>query len=241
MKNTLLTILDQKKFGIVGTVSLIETLQHLTVSSDVTCDIIEARLDMMQKREIEALSYCEKIETHGKPVIVTIRLAAEGGKWAADDDSRKNLFYNALETVSAIDVELRSELLPQLYTVGTSKNKLIIISFHDFNKTPKLLELNTLLKKVKMFPSAVLKIAVRTETTEELECIKTFLRSVRDRKICMLCMGNLAKESRVKLPAIGSCLTYGYIDQPVAPEQPDCLTLRVALDSQSPNNRRKLT
>lgn len=233
MKNTLLAMLEQKKPGIVGTVSLIETLQHLTITPDVACDIIEARLDMMEKREIEALSYCQKIEANGKPVIATIRLAVEGGKWTADDESRKKLFYNALETVSAIDVELRSELLPELYTLGVSKNKLIIISYHDFHKTPKLSELNTLLEKVKMFPSAVLKIAVRTETTEEWECIKTFLEKVRDHKICMLCMGKLAKESRVKLPSIGSCLTYGYIDQPVAPEQPNCFTLKTALDKKN--------
>ena len=226
MINRLVTLLEEKSPLVVGTVSVMETLRHLADSPDVPCDVVEARIDLMSGKEKEALSCCKEIEVHGKPVIVTIRLAVEGGKWTDNDESRKDLFLNALETVSAIDIELRSKLLPQIYATATRQNRFVIISFHDFNKTPELSELDALLEKVKVYSSAILKIAVRAETPDELERIKTFLQKANRHKICTLCMGKFAEESRVSLPVLGSCLTYGYIDQPVAPRQPDCRFLQ---------------
>jgi len=37
--------------------------------------------------------------------------------------------------------------------------------------------------------------------------------------LCVIGMGNAWKQTRVSFPKLGSCLTYGYLDQPTAPGQ----------------------
>lgn len=208
----------QTKFGsftlgstprVVGTVSKPDTR---IVAGD--CDIVELRLDLIPFRSVEL------------PVIATIRLASEGGQWTQPDEARLPIFDSALRQCTAVDVELRSVLLEKISALACRHQKALIVSYHDFDKTPPLSELRQVLNKAANY-GTVVKIATLTRTEEDVATLRALFQENCSAALCVLGMGPLAKETRMEFPKLGSCFVYGYLDEPVAPGQPAARDLAV--------------
>jgi 3-dehydroquinate dehydratase I len=195
---------------VVGTVSLPETLAQLARSPAPACDIVEVRLDKIGAATPGWLDHCRAINAH-TPVLLTIRLAAEGGAWTAPEQERLDLFQRARPVVAALDVELQSQLLPALAPA--------IVSFHDFEKTPPLAELQAVAARAAPWATAV-KIVTMVHRRADLETLRQLLVAGGGPPRCVMGMGELAQPTRVEFPVLGSCLTYGYLDRPAAPGQP---------------------
>jgi 3-dehydroquinate dehydratase-1 len=205
----------QTKFGnmmlgttpkVVGTVSQAGTLAQLP-SRD--CDIIELRLDLIGSDALRQL---------GQPVIATIRLASEGGKWTQPDADRLPLFDTALRECTAADIELRSPLLDKVSALAANHQKALIVSYHDFEKTPPLADLRQVMSKAANY-GTVVKIATLTETEDDVATLRALFNENCSAALCVLGMGPLGLQTRIEFPRLGSCFTYGYLDQPVAPGQ----------------------
>jgi 3-dehydroquinate dehydratase-1 len=203
---------------IVGTVCQAHTLARLAVGVERVCDIVEVRLDLMGTTAPDWLAHAKAIEAQGFPVVVTIRLASEGGQWAQPDADRLPLFEAALENLSAADIELRSALLSEVSALARQRKRPLIISYHDFAKTPPVGELRQIIWKAASH-GAVVKIATLAETETDLATLRELLGEKYSALLCVLGMGPLGPRTRVEFPKLGSCLTYGYIDAPVAPGQ----------------------
>lgn len=191
---------------VVGTVSQAGTLTHLPTRD---CDIIELRLDLIGTGAIRQLD---------QPAIATIRLASEGGKWTRPDADRLPLFDQALQHCTAADIELRSPLLDKISALAAKHQKALIISYHDFDKTPPLAELRQVMAKAANY-GTVVKIATLTKTEDDLACLRALFHENCSAALCVLGMGPLGPQTRTEFPRLGSCLSYGYLDQPVAPGQ----------------------
>ena len=211
----------QTKFGnmmlgtsprVVGCVSQADTLTRLPASD---CDIIELRLDLIGGAALRPLD---------QPTIATIRLANESGKWNAPDADRLPLFDAALRQCTAADVEYRSPLLEKVSGLAVKHQKALIISYHDFDKTPPLSELRQVMIKAANF-GTVVKIATLTKTEEDLATLRALFRENCSAALSVLGMGPLSLQTRLEFPKLGSCLTYGYLDQPIAPGQPSARDL----------------
>ena len=124
---------------VVGTVSQADTLTRLAVGVERVCDIVEIRLDLIGATTPKWLEQAKAIEAQGFPVVITIRLESEGGQWAQPDAARLPLFAAALENLSAADIELRSPLLSEVSALARRHKRALIVSYHDFAKTPRLL------------------------------------------------------------------------------------------------------
>jgi 3-dehydroquinate dehydratase-1 len=192
---------------VVGTVSKPDTR---IVAGD--CDIVELRLDLTSLRPVEL------------PTIVTIRLADEGGKWTKPDADRLPLFEKALQQCTAADIELRSPLLDKISALAVKHQKALIVSYHDFEKTPPLAELRQVMKKAANY-GTVVKIATLTKTEDDLATLRQLFHENCSAALCVLGMGPLGPATRVEFPKLGSCFTYGYLDEPVAPGQPSAREL----------------
>jgi len=203
---------------VVGTVSQADTLAKLAGAGTHDCDIVEVRLDLIGVDTPGWLEQAKAIEAKGLPVIVTIRLAAEGGKWTQPDETRLPLFQTALEHLSAADIELCSPLLGKVSTLATQHQKTLIVSCHDFQKTPSADELRQIIRKASDHGTLV-KIATLVQTDADLAILRKLLSEKRQVPICLLGMGKLGPQTRTLFPKLGSCLTYGYLDAPVAPGQ----------------------
>lgn len=206
---------------VVGTVARAETLAKLATGAPRDCDIVEMRLDGLDANPVSHLVHAAALA----PTIVTIRLANEGGKWTQPDADRLPLFDAALRQCTAADVEFRSPILQAVSEMAVKHQKALIVSYHDFEKTPPLAELRQVLIRAANY-GTVVKIATLTRTDSDLQILRELFKENCSASLCALGMGPLAAVSRRELPRLGSCLVYGYIDEPVAPGQPAARDLR---------------
>jgi 3-dehydroquinate dehydratase I len=197
---------------VVGTVSQAGTLAQLPTKD---CDIVELRLDLIGAAALRPVD---------QPVIATIRLANEGGKWTQPDADRLPFFDTALQHYTAADIELRSAILDQVSVLAVRHQKALIISYHDFEGTPPLDELREVMSLAANY-GTVVKIATLTKSEGDVATLRALFQENCSAALCVLGMGPLGPQTRVEFPKLGSCFTYGYLDEPVAPGQPSAREL----------------
>ena len=212
---------------VVGTISQRQTLSERAA---FPCDIVELRLDLLGADAPAWPEQIRNIESRGQPVIVTIRLASEGGKWSEADEARLPLFATALENAAAVDVEYRSAVLKEVSALACRKQRALIVSYHDFEKTPPLSELQQVVRTAANY-GTVVKIATLTKTEEDVAVLRALFAEQCSASVCLLGMGPLGPRTRVELPRLGSCLTYGFLDAPIAPGQVAARELKAQLAS----------
>lgn len=204
---------------VVGAISQARTLSSAEACQALELDIAEFRLDMTgfvdgwkeRAREFRAA---------GKPVLLTLRYAAERGQWTESETARQKAYEDALGHVSAVDVEVRSEILHDVVRAAHASGKPVIASFHDFDGLPSPAVLHDVIGDGIKAGADIVKLAVRTDQPEALLALEGLLASApRDALLCVVGMGLLGPESRVRLARSGSCLTYGYADETNAPGQ----------------------
>jgi 3-dehydroquinate dehydratase I len=222
---------------VVGTISSLESLNAFAAAQVKVCDIVEVRADQIES-EAAGLAGGKEIAALGMPVIFTVRLHSEGGKWVKQDKLRMPLFEDALKHLSAVDVELESKLMPAVCKLAKSLKKATVVSFHDFNKTPGLGKLKDIAKKSAAHGSVV-KISTMAATSHDILTLQKLLECDFGVPLCVIGMGAAATKTRITFPAMGSCLTYGYLDVPSAPGQLSAKTLNEQLRSILPDYNRQ--
>jgi 3-dehydroquinate dehydratase-1 len=203
---------------VVGTIITADFLQRWSAEpTPLPCDLVELRLDGFSDFA-DWIRVGKQIEHYGKPILVTLRLKKEGGKWDKGDRERWPLLESAIRNFSAVDVEVRSDLAPAVSELCGQLGKLGVFSFHDFEKTPPRDELEGLLAGADRL-GGIGKIAATAQTREDVEMLRSILQQQRALPICVIGMGPHGRETRLSFPLEGSCFTYGYLDTPGAPGQ----------------------
>ena len=196
---------------------VVGTLSSLDFRGDIPSDIVEVRLDRTGVRP-DWLGRCKAIESSGKPVILTPRIKAEGGAWERDDQQRLEIYNQALSGLAAADVELRSVICRPVAEAAARLQKVCIVSFHDFQKTPPLTELCALVEEAQKIGSIV-KISTMINRDADVAVLRSLLERSFAQPLCVIGMGEAWAGTRVEFAALGSCLTYGYLDGSAAPGQ----------------------
>lgn len=203
---------------VAGTIITAEYLRHWAAHPvRLPCDLVELRVDGFSDFG-GWIEIGQQIEAHGTPVFATIRMAAEGGKWTGSETARLRLLEEACDALSGIDVELHASLAESLARRARAAGKLCILSFHDFQKTAPRAELEGILARMQELGS-VAKIAAAANSAEDVETLRALLHRPWKTPICIIGMGSHGRETRLKFPLEGSCLTYGYLDVAGAPGQ----------------------
>ncbi len=203
---------------VVGTIITAGFLQRWSAApTPLPCDLVELRLDGFSDFA-DWIRVGKQIEHQGKPVLVTLRLQNEGGKWEQGDRERWPLLESAIRNFSGVDVEVRSELAAAVSELCGQIGKLGVFSFHDFEKTPPREELEGLLTKAERL-GGIGKVAAAAQTPEDVGMLRSLLRQQRASPICIIGMGPHGRETRLSFPLEGSCFSYGYLDTPGAPGQ----------------------
>ncbi|NQU11256.1 type I 3-dehydroquinate dehydratase [bacterium] len=218
---------------VVGTISQAATLEKLQFGVVRPCDIAEVRLDLVGPDHPDWPARCRAIEAQGVPVIFTLRLAAEGGRWSRPDSERAPLFAAALPAVSAVDVELQSPLLRDLVKLAQGAGKALIVSAHDFERTPSYAELEDLVAEAATH-ATIVKVATMLQRADDANRLRKLLTVDWGVPLCVLGMGPKAAKTRTEFPRRGSCLAYGYLDEAAAPGQPPAAELRQQLQPRRP-------
>ncbi len=204
---------------VVGTISLRKSFPSTCDVSNYTCDVVEVRLDEIGADTLGWVRECEAIEAANVPVILTLRLSSEGGKWTKPDEERKSVFSAALDSLSCIDVELTSKLLVPLCRQAEECDKCVIVSSHNFSETPNFSVLERILDQILDIPNAIPKISTMVNDESDVRTLMRLLDKVNSRPSCIIGMGSKGTKTRTLFPSLGTSLAYGYIDFPSAPGQ----------------------
>jgi len=183
-------------------------------------DVVELRADLFEDPRPENVTAAlVRLRAAGRPVILTVRAAAEGGRPL--DEARRHALYTAgLPHVDAIDLEsasaaLVADVVPRARTAGRT----VILSAHAFDAMPPEDALRGTIERAAGLGAALTKIAALACDVEELRRLLAVTLATCDRHVVMLAMGPMGPLSRLVLPAAGSLLTYGHVGRPTAPGQ----------------------
>ena len=193
------------------------------VLSAKDAEMIEVRLDLVEGDPLETMKAVRKATN--LPIIATNRLAAEGGRFEGGERERIDLLIEASNYADYVDIELRSELRNEFMS---KVNKPVIVSYHDFSRTPPREELQAILDEMKRTGAAIAKIAVTPTSLKDNLRILDFLLDA-DMPLCIVAMGELGRHLRAVAPIYGSLLTYGYVAEPTAPGQLKVAELKAAM------------
>ncbi len=199
-------------------VGVIATPAGLRGETPLAGDLVEVRLDKTGEFVNDWLERCQVIEKQGKPVLLTVRLRSEGGEWPSDNQARWPGYMAALADLSAVDVELSSVICARVTKRAQELGKVCLVSHHDFARTPPLAELEAIVQRARQ-NGAVPKVATMIRSEADVKTLESLLARRGNQPLCVIGMGDDWKQTRVTFPKLGSCLTYGYLDQPTAPGQ----------------------
>ncbi|MCL7413595.1 MAG: type I 3-dehydroquinate dehydratase, partial [ANME-2 cluster archaeon] len=182
--------------------------------------ILEVRLDLLGIRDVDGAAALLKDLKHqvGLPIIATNRCTREGGQWNGREADRIELLISTIDRADAVDVELLAPLRSKVVDTAKSAGKIVIISLHDFSTTPSSDVMLSILILARDAGADIAKLAVTPAgTADTLRLLE--ITQQAGFPVCTIAMGRLGAHTRVVAPLYGSVLTYGAVDEAVAPGQ----------------------
>jgi 3-dehydroquinate dehydratase-1 len=217
-----------------------ELIEEAIFLKTLDLDVVEWRVDFFEHVEEvekvrEALSEIREILTD-IPLLFTFRSKKEGGQKEVSTEFYIELNTAMIETgqVDIIDVELFNEAVKTLVEEAHSKGIFVIISNHDFDKTPTKEEIIARLCRAQELGADLPKIAVMPQNTADvltlLDATNTMNEQFADRPIITMSMAGIGVISRLSGEIFGSALTFGAGKKGSAPGQAAVKELRTVLD-----------
>jgi len=211
---------------VIGTVTTPAGLRALAKKT-LASDAVEVRVDALlaQKVPIEKIDAALKARKH--PVLLTLRIPAEGGQRTWKVPERRDLYLRLLPHVEAIDIELATVLdMSPAIDLARKLKKTLIFSAHAIQKPATAAQMAAWVDAYDSQPHTILKVAAQIKSWRDLQQLAAILVNHPDWYISVMGLGPAAAQSRSVLTALGSRLVYGYLDKPAAPGQPSAAEVR---------------
>ncbi|KHO17496.1 3-dehydroquinate dehydratase [Acinetobacter baumannii] len=221
--------------------------QAQVIANTADADLAEFRIDLLSfasdTKQVIALGHeLKKILGH-KPMIATIRTKNEGGQLEISDADYgktyqaylKNPFMDWLDVEMFRDQKVVSEIVKKAH----QKKVLVVMSNHDFQKTPSQDEIEKRLLKQDQMGADVLKIAVMPKSKQDVFTLMNATLKVSQqtsKPLLTMSMGQLGTISRVATANMGGSYSFGMIGQASAPGQIDVTKLKQILQTVQPTN-----
>jgi 3-dehydroquinate dehydratase I len=157
--------------------------------------------------------------------IATIRHRKEGGLWEKKEQARLALFYSVLPLVDGVDLELSSGIVKEVVREAGRLKKKIILSYHNFYKTPDFKVLNSLVLRAKAAGADIVKIAAMPLKDRDIETLAQLTLTHKSQNIVTIAMGRKGMLTRLLFPSLGSLMTYSFAGKSMAPGQMDYATM----------------
>ena len=181
-------------------------------------DYVEVRFDFLKIEQIpEAI---ELIKKDLKKIVCTLRPKTEGGKFSRNEKERIAILKLIAEyNPFLLDVEFNtlkknSSLVKYLKSTKTN----LLVSWHDFKKTPSSVELKRKINQMSKF-SLNVKIVCTAKTTEDSNRMLELYRKKGKKNLISFAMGDFGRISRILCLYLGSPYTYVSLGKAIAPGQ----------------------
>ncbi|PJF02244.1 type I 3-dehydroquinate dehydratase [Acinetobacter seifertii] len=221
--------------------------QAQVIANTSDADLAEFRIDLLSfasdTKQVIALGHeLKKILGH-KSMIATIRTKNEGGQLEISDADYgktyqaylKNPFMDWLDVEMFRDQKVVSEIVQKAH----QKKVLVVMSNHDFQKTPSQDEIEKRLLKQDQMGADILKIAVMPKSKQDVFTLMNATLKVSQqttKPLLTMSMGQLGTISRVATANMGGSYSFGMIGQASAPGQIDVTKLKQILQTVQPTN-----
>ena len=196
-------------------------------------DILEWRVDhFADLSNVDSVMAAAKIlrkTMPEKPLLFTFRSAKEGGEQAISTEA-----YIALNR-AAIDLELFTgdDQVKETVAYAHAHDVKVVMSNHDFHKTPEAEEIIARLRKMQSFDADIPKIALMPQSTSDVLTLLTATLEMQeqyaDRPIITMSMAKTGVISRLAGEVFGSAATFGAVKKASAPGQISVNDLRTVL------------
>lgn len=221
--------------------------QAQVIANTADADLAEFRIDLLSfasdTKQVIALGHELKKILGNKSMIATIRTKNEGGQLEISDADYgktyqaylKNPFMDWLDVEMFCDQKVVSEIVQKAH----QKKVLVVMSNHDFQKTPSQDEIEKRLLKQDQMGADVLKIAVMPKSKQDVFTLMNATLKVSQqttKPLLTMSMGQLGTISRVATANMGGSYSFGMIGQASAPGQIDVTKLKQILQTVQPTN-----
>lgn len=220
--------------------TLEELLLEIRSLDQTNFDIVEWRADLIE--DIEDLTKVRQTlsiireELYPTPLLFTFRTHREGGNKTIEDSYYESLLVEVMKTkkIDLLDVELFSPKVTEIMEAAKGTNVVIIMSNHDFEKTPAKEEIMWRLKRMQELDAHIPKIAVMPNNPADvltlLDATHTMQSLYADRPIITMSMASTGVISRLAGEVFGSAATFGSGAASSAPGQIPASDLKYILD-----------
>jgi 3-dehydroquinate dehydratase-1 len=181
-------------------------------------DYVEIRFDFLKAEQIPQV--LENVKKDLKKIVCTLRPKSEGGKFVGNEKERRSILKLIAEyNPFLLDVEFNTmkrdrDLVKYLKTTKTN----LLVSGHDFKKTPNYTELKKKVNQMSKFSSNV-KIVTTAKSTDDSTRILQLYSKKGKINLIAFAMGDSGRISRILSMYLGSHYTYVSLGKPVAPGQ----------------------
>jgi 3-dehydroquinate dehydratase I len=201
--------------GVRSVAKLVANLRKALNKSDYA----ELRLDFLNPTQIP---YClNLVKPHLRRCICTLRPKSEGGKFAGTEMERISILKLIAEfDPYLLDVEynaLRKNKGLYEYLKRTRVN--ILVSWHDFSKTPSEKLLRSMAKKMSRFSKNIKVVTTARAIIDTLRILRLYKGMPHRTNLIAFAMGDYGRMSRILCTRLGSPFTYVSLGKPVAPGQ----------------------
>jgi 3-dehydroquinate dehydratase type I len=185
-----------------------EALRLIEKAEVAHTDFIEVRIDRLEDC-LENHRGLADLAAHGKtPKIATDRSSR------TETEQRQILLSSAKSGFEYVDAELSTPQLKdsvkELKTLGAKS----IVSFHKFDGSLSVSELNSVLEREISSGAEVCKIVTTAKQVEDnLTALNFVSAASRKAKVVCFCMGELGKVSRLLSPLFGGFFTFASLEQ----------------------------
>ncbi len=219
--------------------------QAKVITANQDADLAEFRIDLLDfaadSKQVIALGHELKKILGDKPMIATIRTHNEGGKLTISDADYGKTYQAYLKQpfMDMLDVEMfrDQQVVKNTVKLAHDKKVLIVMSNHDFQKTPNEDEIVKRLLKQDELGADILKIAVMPQSKQDVFTLMnaTLKVSQQSKKpLLTMSMGKLGTISRIATANMGGSFSFGMIGEASAPGQIDVTQLKQFLKTVQP-------
>ncbi|MDX6767315.1 MAG: type I 3-dehydroquinate dehydratase [Candidatus Methylacidiphilales bacterium] len=204
----------------VGTISTLSGLKKINKPIP-GADLLEIRYDVLRIAGVDAEELRSHLAKRKNPVLLTLRTTREGGAYPWKSRERVLLFESLLDDVDAIDLELLNiPLVRDVLTTARKKKRGIILSTHSLGRKLTYGKGVRWLEQFRHHRAHVYKLASLARNRKDLGVLVRLLLDHPQLRLAVMAIGPMGPVSRQILPALGSRLVYGYVDEPAAKGQP---------------------
>ena len=181
-------------------------------------DYVEVRLDFLKIEQIP--NALEAIKKDLNKIVCTLRPKTEGGKFSGTEKERISIIKLIAEyNPFLLDIEFNTlkknkELVKYLKSTKTK----LLVSWHDFKKTPKSPELKSKINQMSKFSSNVKIVSTAKSTEDSTRMLELYNQKAKNNLISFA-MGDSGQISRILCLYMGSPYTYVSLGKAVAPGQ----------------------